>query len=130
MGVFLSQTFTIFVTMNKFYIGLFIFVVYTISQIFTFYQLQGHLWNKWIKDNPLLMTILGLPIGYVVILASRQMVELWGGQTWPNRIIGFCLGVIVFSLMSWFLLKEPVTLKTSVCLFLSFVILGIQLFWK
>ena len=130
MGVFLCQKFTIIISMNKFYIGLFIFVVYTISQIFTFYQLQGHLWNKWIKDNPLLMTILGLPIGYVVILASRQMVELWGGQTWPNRIIGFCLGVIVFSLMSWFLLKEPVTLKTSVCLFLSFVILGIQLFWK
>ena len=130
VGVFLCQKFTIIIRMNKFYIGLFIFVVYTISQIFTFYQLQGHLWNKWIKDNPLLMTILGLPIGYVVILASRQMVELWGGQTWPNRIIGFCLGVIVFSLMSWFLLKEPVTLKTSVCLFLSFVILGIQLFWK
>ena len=130
MGVFYCQKFTIIIRMNKFYIGLFIFVVYTISQIFTFYQLQGHLWNKWIKDNPLLMTILGLPIGYVVILASRQMVELWGGQTWPNRIIGFCLGVIVFSLMSWFLLKEPVTLKTSVCLFLSFVILGIQLFWK
>lgn len=130
MGVFLYQKFTIIIRMNKFYIGLFIFIVYTISQIFTFYQLQGHLWNKWIKDNPLLMTILGLPIGYVVILASRQMVELWGGQTWPNRIIGFCLGVIVFSLMSWFLLKEPVTLKTSVCLFLSFVILGIQLFWK
>jgi hypothetical protein len=116
--------------MNKILIGLFIFVTYTVSQIFTFYQLQGHLWNKWIKDNPLLMTIFGLPIGYVVILASRQMVELWGGQTWPNRIIGFCLGVIVFSFMSWFMLKEPVTLKTSVCLFLSFVILGIQLFWK
>ena len=117
-------------SMNKLLIGLFIFVAYTISQVFTFYQLQGHLWNKWIKENPLLMTIIGLPIGYVVILASRQMVELWGGQTWPNRIIGFCLGVIVFSIMSWTLLKEPVTLKTSVCLFLSFVILGIQLFWK
>ena len=130
VGVFLSQIFPIFVTMNKILIGLFIFVAYTVSQVFTFYQLQGHLWNKWIKDNPLLMTILGLPIGYVVILASRQMVELWGGQTWPNRIIGFCLGVIVFCLMSWFMLKEPVTLKTSVCLLLSFIILGIQLFWK
>ena len=130
MGVFLYQKFTIIIRMNKFYIGLFIFVVYTISQIFTFYQLQGHLWNKWIKDNPLLMTILGLPIGYVVILASRQMVELWGGQTWPNRIIGFCLGVIVFSLMSWFLLKEPLTTKTIICLSLCFIILLIQLFWK
>jgi len=129
-GGFLFHLFYYHYKMNKVLIGLFIFVTYTISQIFTFYQLQGHLWNKWIKDNPLLMTILGLPIGYVVILASREMVELWGGQTWPNRIIGFCLGVIVFSLMSWFILKEPVSLKTSVCLFLCFVILGIQLFWK
>ena len=130
MGVFLSQIFTIFVTMNKFYIGVFIFVVYTISQIFTFYQLQGHLWNKWIKDNPFMMSVLGLPIGYVVILASREMVDLWGGQTWPNRIIGFSLGVIVFSLMSWFILKEPLTTKTIVCLSLCFIILLIQLFWK
>jgi hypothetical protein len=116
--------------MNRFIIAFFIFLTYTISQIFTFYQLQGHLFNKWIKDHPILMTILGLPIGFGVIIASRHMVELWGGQTWPNRIIGFCLGVIVFSIMSWFMLKEPITLKTSVCLLLSFVILGIQLFWK
>ena len=116
--------------MNNFFIGLFIFVVYTVSQIFTFYQLQGHLWNKWIKENPFMMTLIGVPITYYVILASRNMVDLWDGQTWPNRIIGFCLGVIVFGIMSWFLLKEPATLKTLVCLSLSFVILGIQLFLK
>ena len=116
--------------MSKFSSIAFVLIVYLISQVFTFYQLQGHLWNKWIKDNPFMMSVLGLPIGYVVILASREMVDLWGGQTWPNRIIGFSLGVIVFSLMSWFLLKEPLTTKTIVCLLLSFVILGIQLFWK
>jgi hypothetical protein len=130
MGVFLSQIFPIFVTMSKFLSIAFVLIVYLISQAFTFYQLQGHLWNKWIKDNPFMMSVLGLPIGYVVILASREMVELWGGQTWPNRIIGFSLGVIVFSLMSWFLLKEPLTTKTIVCLSLCFIILLIQLFWK
>ena len=116
--------------MNRFLIAFFIFVVYTASQIFTFYQLQGHLWNKWIKEHPFIMTLAGVPIGYLVILASRQMVSLWDGQTWPNRIIGFSLGVIIFSIMSWFMLKEPVTIKTATCLFLSFIILGIQLFWK
>ena len=116
--------------MSKFSSIAFVLIVYLISQVFTFYQLQGHLWNKWIKEHPFLMTLFGIPIGYFVILASRHMVDLWDGQTWPNRIIGFCLGVIVFSIMSWFMLKEPVTLKTSICLFLSFVILAIQLFWK
>ena len=116
--------------MSKFSSIAFVLIVYLISQVFTFYQLQGHLWNKWIKDNPFMMSVLGLPIGYVVILASREMVDLWGGQTWPNRIIGFSLGVIVFSLMSWFLLKEPLTTKTIICLSLCFIILLIQLFWK
>jgi len=116
--------------MNKVSSIFFVLFVYLVSQVFTFYQLQGHLFNKWIKDNPMIMAILGIPIGYYVIMASRTMVELWGGQTWPNRLIGFSLGVIVFTAMSWFLLKEPLTLKTSVCLFLCFIILSIQFLWK
>ena len=116
--------------MNKLISIIYILVIYTISQVFTYYQLQGHLFNKWIKDNPLIMTLLGLPIGYFVIKASRVMVELWGGQTWPNRLIGFSLGVIIFTIMSWWLLKEPLTPKTITCLVLCFVILMIQFLWK
>lgn len=116
--------------MNKFLSIFFVLSVYLISQAFTFYQLQGHLWSKWIKDHPLLMTLMGVPVGYFVILASREMVSLYGGETWPNRIIGFSIGVIVFSIMAWFILKEPMTTKTLICLSLSFIILLIQLFWK
>ena len=116
--------------MSKLTSIIFIFTVYILSQAFTFYQLQGHLWNDWIKRNPFLMTLMGVPVGYMVILASRQMVELYDGQTWPNRIIGFSIGVFVFSIMAWYMLKEPMTLKTGVCLILSFAVLCIQLFWK
>ena len=76
------------------------------------------------------MALIGLPIGYLVILASREMVSLYNGETWPNRIIGFSIGVIVFSVMAWSILKEPMTVKTIICLSLSFVILLIQLFWR
>jgi hypothetical protein len=76
------------------------------------------------------MTLIGIPVGYLVILASREMVSLYHGETWPNRIIGFSIGVIVFSFMSWLILKEPMTTKTIICLSLSFIILLIQLFWK
>ena len=116
--------------MSKLLSILFVFVIYVLSQAFTFYQLQGHLWNDWIKRNPFIMSLIGLPVSYLVILASREMVSLYDGQTWPNRIIGFSIGVFVFGIMSWVLLKEPVNLKTIVCLSLSFIILCIQLFWK
>lgn len=108
----------------------FIFSVYIFSQAFTFYQLQGHLWSEWIKKHPFLMSLFGVPIGYLVILASREMVELYNGQTWPNRIIGFAVGVLVFTCMAWYILKEPITMKTSVCILLCFMVLCIQLFWK
>lgn len=130
VGVFFVTNFSIFETMSKIYSIIFIFLVYTISQVFTFYQLQGHLWNKWIKEHPFLMSLFGMPIGYFVILASRQMVNLYDGQTWPNRIIGFALGVFVFTIMAWIMLREPITTKTAVCLLLSFAVLAIQLFWK
>ena len=116
--------------MSKLFSILFIFFVYVFSQAFTFYQLQGHLWNDWIKRNPFLMTLMGVPVGYLVILASREMVSLYDGHTWPNRIIGFSIGVFVFGIMSWVLLKEPMNLKTIISLCLSFIILCIQLFWK
>ena len=116
--------------MNKYVAILFIFLTYTASQVFTFFQLQGHLFNKWIKDNPMWMTLLGLPIGYLAILASRQMIILWDGKTWPNRLIGFSLGVVIFTFLSTIVLKEPFTLKTVVCLSLCFLILCLQLFWK
>lgn len=130
MGVFYFLNFYYNSDMSKLGSIFFIFSVYILSQIFTFYQLQGHLWNKWIKDHPFLMSLIGVPIGYFVILASRQMVNLYDGQTWPNRIIGFSIGVLIFSIMAWIMLKEPLSLKTIVCLVLSLSILLIQLFWK
>jgi hypothetical protein len=130
MGVFYFFNFYYNLDMSKLGSIFFIFSVYILSQIFTFYQLQGHLWNKWIKDHPFLMSLIGVPIGYFVILASREMVHLYDGQTWPNRIIGFSIGVLIFSIMAWIMLKEPLSLKTIVCLVLSLTILLIQLFWK
>lgn len=116
--------------MNKFWMFGYVFLIYTASQIFAFYQLQGHAWNKWIKDNPLWMSLLGVPFTYLTIKAARLMINSYQGESWPNRLIGFVLGVVVFSVMAWFFLKEPINLKTTICLVLSFCILLIQLFMK
>jgi multidrug transporter EmrE-like cation transporter len=57
-------------------------------------------------------------------------VEAYNGEIWPSRLIGFGIGIIVFSLMSYFLFKEPFTAKTVVCLFLAVLIILVQVFWK
>ncbi len=47
-----------------------------------------------------------------------------------SRLIGFGIGVVVFSLMSHWLFKEPLTPKTLVCLGLGSLIVLIQILWK
>jgi multidrug transporter EmrE-like cation transporter len=54
----------------------------------------------------------------------------FNGQLWPSRLIGFSIGAIVFTWLSWAIFSEPVTPKTWVCLTLAMTILLIQLFWK
>jgi multidrug transporter EmrE-like cation transporter len=58
------------------------------------------------------------------------MVIAFDGQMWPSRLIGFSIGAVVFSLLSWTIFNEPLTTKTIVCLGLAVMILMVQLFWK
>ena len=105
------------------------FLLGAIAQVISFIQLQGQVIWKFPKDNPFIMMFLGLPISYIFIHATRIMNEHFGAS-WPGRLIGFGIGVIIFTIMSWFLFKEHPTPKTLVCLGLAFAIIGVQVFWK
>jgi multidrug transporter EmrE-like cation transporter len=74
--------------------------------------------------------LLGLPISYLFMISVKHFVAAYDGQIWPSRLIGFGIGVVVFSLMSHWLFKEPFTLKTLVCLGLGSLIVLIQILWK
>ncbi len=62
--------------------------------------------------------------------AKKHFVDAYGGLIWPSRIIGFGIGVIVFTIMAQILFGEPLTSKTIACLILSLGIILVQLFWK
>ena len=74
--------------------------------------------------------MVSIPISWLFIKSVGYIVEAYNGELWPSRLIGFVIGVFVFSLMSSFLFKEPITYKTITCLILAFSILLIQMFWK
>ena len=101
-----------------------------VAQVLTFFQLQGQLKIEWFKNHPILMAFAGVPISLLFMHSVRNMVMAYDGQIWPSRLIGFGIGVIVFTIMSNLLFKEPLTLKTLVCLGLGVCIILIQLFWK
>jgi multidrug transporter EmrE-like cation transporter len=105
-------------------------LVGVIAQIITFFQLQGSTKFEWIKNNYFLMVLLGMPISMLFMYSVKNLVIAFNGQLWPSRLIGFSIGAIVFTILSWVVFNEPLTLKTYICLFLALAILLIQLFLK
>jgi hypothetical protein len=101
-----------------------------IAQIITFMQLQGQFKFQWMKDNYFLTSLLGVPISLLFIKSVGYFVLYFNGEKWPSRLLGFAIGAVVFTVMSWMWFKEPLTLKTLICLGLSVCIMLIQLFWK
>jgi multidrug transporter EmrE-like cation transporter len=100
------------------------------AQVITFLQLQGQMKYDVLKNNTWFLLLMGLPISYMFMQSVKNFVLAFDGQIWPSRLLGFGLGVIVFSIMSSLLFKEPFTMKTISCLFLALCIILIQLFWK
>ena len=101
-----------------------------IAQVLTFFQLQGQLKIEWFKNHPITMAFMGVPISLLFMYSVKNIVAAYNGQIWPSRLIGFGIGVIVFTIMSYYLFKEPLTLKTLICLGLGVCIILVQLFWK
>jgi multidrug transporter EmrE-like cation transporter len=101
-----------------------------VAQIITFLQLQGNI--KWglLTKYPILTLLASVPMGWMFMKSVEHFVLAYNGQIWPSRLIGFAIGIIVFATMSILMFKEPINVKTFVCLVLACCILGVQIFWK
>ena len=106
------------------------FIFGLLAQIITFLQLQGQIKYEWFKNNPLIVAFMGVPISLLYMYSVKNFVEAYGGQIWPSRLIGFGIGVAVFTVMSHYMFREPLTPKTLTCLSLGVCIILIQILWK
>jgi hypothetical protein len=102
----------------------------TIAQMLVFIQLQGSIKYQIFKDYKWIVLLMGIPITWLFLESVKYIYEWSGGQIWPGRLIGFSIGITVFTLMSVILFGEGISVKTGVCLLLSAIILIIQIFWK
>jgi hypothetical protein len=100
------------------------------AQVATFFQLQGPMKYEWFKNHYWLTVLMGIPISMLFMYSVKNMVIAFDGQMWPSRLIGFSIGAIVFSWLSWSVFNEPLTMKTIICLGLAVAILLVQLFVK
>lgn len=106
------------------------FIFGLIAQVLTFLQLQGQMKIEWFKNNTFLVACMGVPISLLFMYSVRNFVGAYDGQIWPSRLIGFGIGVVVFTAMSHYMFNEPLTSKTLTCLGLGVCIILIQILWK
>ena len=102
----------------------------TLGQIGSFMQLQGSIKYGWSEKYLWLLLLSGIPISWLYIKSVNLYVQGFGGQIWPSRLVGFALGVVIFTILSSVLFQENLNLKTVISLILAFTIVGIQIFWK
>ena len=105
-------------------------ILFLIGQILVWYQINGQFISTWMKSHPIAVSFLGVPISYVYIYATQYLVEAFNGDMWPQRLIGFSMGMIAFAFLTFIHLNQAITIKTAVTLALATAIVVIQIVWK
>ena len=101
-----------------------------LGQVGSFMQLQGAMKLGWFPKYFWPVLLMSVPLSWLYIKSVEHFVVAFEGQLWPSRLIGFGLGITIFSIMSHFMFKEPLTPKTLVCIGLGVTIILIQILWK
>tara|TARA_Y100000593_G_scaffold91283_1_gene179676 strand:+ start:542 stop:886 length:345 start_codon:yes stop_codon:yes gene_type:complete len=103
-------------------------IVFIFSQILIWYQLNSQLVWKWAEGykSMVWMSLLGIPISLLMWLCTK-----WGyigfGSLWAVRFVGFATSMMIFPIMTYFYLGEPMTLKVIITMLLAIIILILQL---
>ena len=101
-----------------------------VAQLIIWFQLNGQfLWQSFNKYTWAL-ALLGVPISWILIKTTKAGVLAFHGELWPQRLICFATGIILFSILTWIFMGEGMTAKTLICLLLSIVVVLIQVFWN
>ena len=94
-------------------------LLFIIGNVLVWYQLNSQLVWDWAKGNKSMwiMSLLGIPISLLFWLCTK-----WGylgfGNLWAVRWLAFGSSMLVFQIMTYFLLGEAITIKTLISIVL------------
>jgi len=104
---------------------------FIIGNILAWFQFNSQFVWEWWKDKPILPNVIfAIPMGLCFWYAVKYIVEDTG-LLWTSKLVGFGVSNVIFAILTYALLKESILVpKTLICLFLSVIIIGIQVTWK
>ena len=105
-------------------------VIFFIVQVITWFQLNGQFFSPWFKNNVFILCLMGVPISWLYIEATRMGFIAFDGLIWPGRLLGFAMGILTFAICANMFMGEGLNTKTVISLILATILTLIQVFWK
>ena len=96
-----------------------------IGNIIAWIQMNGQFKYEWMRQW-WVIGIMGIPVSYFFFYSTRWYYEYFNNY-WYVRPIGFSVATITFGALAWFVLDELPDTKTIISLFLSIIIVILQL---
>jgi hypothetical protein len=106
------------------------FLLFLLGQGIIWFTTNAQFLNEYAAKKPWLMTLIAAPVTYLFILATKYCAEAFDGLLWPGRFIGFATGMVIFAIMTTYIMKEPFTAKTLISLALATILVAVQILWK
>ena len=85
---------------------------FLLVQLVTWFQLNGQFVWPWFKNNVFLLCLLGIPISWGYIEATRLGFIAFDGMLWPGRLLGFGMGMLSFAVLAYIFLGEQIGSET------------------
>jgi len=101
-----------------------------LGQVGSFVQLQAAIKYGWYPKYTVPLLLMAVPLSWFYVKSVEYFINAFNGSIWESRLLGFSIGIIMFTVLSAIMFKEPFTLKTIVSLLLGFLIVAIQVLWR
>ena len=108
--------------MNKLFFAVLLSII---GNIIAWFHMQGQFKYEWAKS---IWWIIfgGIPISFCFYYSTRWFYEYFGNH-WYVRPVGFGMATLTFGILTWLLLNEVPDTRTIIALFLSVIIIILQL---
>jgi len=102
-----------------------------LGHVGAWFHLNSQFVWEWWKDKPLITTLIfSLPVGLSFYFGTKYAVT-GTDSLWSSRLMSFGISYFIFPVLTYIFFKESMfETKTLICVFLSFTIIAVQVFWK
>jgi len=80
--------------------------ILTFVYIIGWHQLYGQFIDEWYKKYQNWLVILSIPNTLLSIYSVKLISEYFDGKMWPNRILTFSIGIVMFTMLTQIYFNE------------------------